>query len=115
MANLSGFSQPYSLTNDNIGRHVVEKTAGVYRLDKSRDGAFRTDYVGRSDNDLLGKLREWVGKYAYFSFQNFSVSKAAFEMECSIYHDLKPADNVTHPVVPTNIDCQCPESNCTSR
>lgn len=101
---------PYALTNSNIDDKVTKKSPGVYELFKSYDGPVR--YVGRSDDDLNARLKQWVGKgYSYFKFEYCSSSKAAFEKECQLYHHhggSEKLDNKIHPQRPAGSNWKCP-------
>jgi hypothetical protein len=106
----TGLRGPFKLDNDTIDKEVTTKSAGAYALgylDEER--AFVPKYVGRSDDDVNKRLKDWVGKYAYFKFEYYGSPKAAFEKECNLYHDWKDQiDNKTHPDRPDGSDWQCP-------
>lgn len=114
MADLSGFSELHTLDNNNIELFVPRNSPGVYLLDRGRAG-WVTHYAGRSDDDVAGRLKKWAaeGKYLYFKFQAFASAKAAYEMECLVYHDVKPVDNVIHPAAPAWTTYTCPQPRCT--
>lgn len=107
-------SEMYSLKESEITSNVKNKQAGVYVLDNSTDSPFKFQYVGRSDDDLPGRLRKWIGKYRYFKFDYSSSAKDAFEMECRLYHENKPPDNTIHPDRPDGTNYKCPVSGCRS-
>ena len=110
MPDVSGFSDLHSITKENIKLHVPSEP-GCYVLDRSTTGGFEVHYTGRADYDLASRLNDYVGKrYLYFKFLSLSNRKAAFEMECKVYHNLKPVDNLIHPDAPdgTNYTCQMP-------
>jgi hypothetical protein len=107
------FSEGKSLTSTNIDTLVTSKSPGVYQLDRVQEGPFHTHYVGRSDDDVAGRLKKWVGgKYLYFKFVYSSSAQAAFELECHLYHDLKPPDNDLHPAKPPGTSYRCPVIGC---
>lgn len=112
MASPDGFSDLYVLNDSNIDAHVLLTSSGVYVLDRSATGGFTTHYVGRSDDDVNGRLKDWVGKYKYFKFQYTSSAKAAFELECNVYHDMSPVDNLAHPARPKGTSYKCPKGYC---
>lgn len=106
----SGLSGPYSLTSAGIASAVTSTSAGAYALGKTADdGVFHIHYVGRSDDDVAGRLQSHVTKwYPQFKFGYFSSPKAAFVKECRLYHDFDPVDNKVHPARPTNANWSCP-------
>lgn len=114
MAN-TGLFGPYQLTQANIDQHVATKGTGVYVLDKTTTGEFKVAYVGRSDDDLPGRLATWMGKgYVYFKYGYFDSKLAAFNRECQIYHDFNPPDNIIHPDAPDGSSCTCPIAGCST-
>lgn len=101
-------SDVYRLTDDNINQVIKRISPGVYVLDKTSDGPFKTSYTGRSDVDVNKRLHDWVGKYRFFRFAYSSSPKDAFEGECNLYHDYSPADNAVHPARPNGSGWKCP-------
>ena len=113
----TGLGKSYSLDTKTIDAVVTKKSAGAYVL-----GHFRTkkkneeevkefipDYVGRSDDDINGRLKKWVGKYPRFKFGYYDSPKAAFKKECDLYHDWKKQlDNKQHPDRPDDTNWKCP-------
>lgn len=101
---------PYLLSYAEIDERVTRTSPGVYELSVSKGGPVR--YVGRSDDDLNGRLKQWVGsKYNYFSFEYCSSPKAAFEKECTLFHyhgGTEKLDNDRHPDRPAGTNWQCP-------
>ena len=107
---------PYSLSKwlylstKNIDVHIPRTAPGVYTLD-IQDGPYKICYVGRSDDDLNGCLKDWVNsKYSYFQFDYATSPMNAFQKECEIYHDHNPRDNTYHPDRPAGTNWKCP--NC---
>jgi len=98
-----------TLTRENVDASVTRISAGVYLLDRTSTptGAFNNDYVGRSDTDLNARLKTWVGRYNWFKFEYCTSPKAAFDLECKLYHDYMPRDNAIHPDRPTNSGWKC--------
>lgn len=111
----TGLGGPYSLTEQGIDYNVTRTSPGVYVLGHTReDDAFIVKYVGRSDDDLNDRLKQWVGKgYHEFKFGYSDSPKAAFEKECTIYHDFGgpkgDLDNKKHPQRPEGSNWQCPK------
>lgn len=111
----TGLSDPYDLTSEKIDEVVTRKSPGTYVLDKRNgSGSFAVNYVGRSDDDVNGRLKDWVNtKYKRFKFGYNSSPKEAFEKECNIWHDFggdeNIMDNEKHPQRPVGSDWQCPK------
>jgi hypothetical protein len=114
MDSLSGFSDLHRLDNEFIDKHVVGGRVGVYILDKYQPGPFTTHFVGRSDNDVADRLKKWVsdGGFLYFKVKYEPSTKSAYELECQIYHDLKPVENIIHPEAPDGTSYPCPGASC---
>ena len=113
----TGFGKSYPLNNETIDSVVTEESAGTYVLGhiKTKKGkekkTFVVEYVGRSDDDINGRLKKWVDKYPMFKFGYYGSPKAAFEKECNIYHDFgekELLDNDRHPDRPKNANWKCP-------
>jgi hypothetical protein len=98
-----------TLKTEEINREVAKTSAGVYALDATIQAVFTFSYVGRSDNDVAGRLKTYVGsKYKFFKFAYCSSDKSAFEAECELYHDHHPPDNINHPARPEGSNWKCP-------
>jgi hypothetical protein len=107
----TGLRGPYTLNNSTIDEKVTETSAGAYALGLvNSDGAFVPKYVGRSDDDINARLKDWIGKnYSHFKFEYYSSAKAAFEKECDLYHDWKKQlDNEQHPDRSNGTNWKCP-------
>jgi hypothetical protein len=105
----SGLSGPFGLTSIGISNNVKIKSPGAYALGKTINGTFHIHYVGRSDDDVAGRIQQHIPKwYPEFKFGYFSTAKAAFEKECHLYHDFSPADNSVHPARPAGTYLACP-------
>ena len=109
---------PYELDNETIDANVTRTSVGNYALErKKEEGSFIVNYVGRSDDDVRGRLKYWVGKEPYyrrFKFSYASSVKAAFEKECKNYHDFggsEKLDNKIHPQRPEGTNWSCPVCN----
>jgi len=107
-------SDLHGLSTFNIDVFVSSTSPGAYVLDRSAGGAFTAHYAGRSDDDVAGRLKQHVsdGIYKYFKFEYATNSKAAFEMECRLYHELNPPDNDIHPAKPKGTNYVCPVLYC---
>lgn len=91
----------------------MPKAPGCYVLDRSTTAGFEVHYTGRADYDLTDRLSDYIGtKYKYFKFLELASRKAAFEMECKVYHNLKPVDNIIHPDAPDGTSYTCPMAGC---
>ena len=110
----TGLGSAYTLDNDTIDRVVTKTSAGAYALGRVSDNTFYISYVGRSDDGINDRLKDWVGKYSNFKFGYYDSPKAAFEKECNLYHDFggkEKLDNDIHPQRPEGSDWQCPRCN----
>ena|SRR5437870_3751094 len=103
----TGLFGPYSLSNTNVDI-CTGASPGVYALGYSKNGLFYVLYVGRSDNNLNSRLKQWVGAYAEFQYGHYDTKKQAFENECHLYHAFSPPDNEIHPAVPDGTSYKCP-------
>jgi len=113
----TGLKGPYQLSNEEIDRVITIKSPGVYVLERNtpqNSDSFTVHYVGRSDDDLKNRLKNWVGVKGYkrFKCDYFASPKAAFERESMIYHDFNGdkggMDNDIHPQRPEDSNWQCP-------
>lgn len=104
----------FSLDTETISRFVGPDLIGVYALGASHGSptTLNISYVGRSDTDLAGRLKQHVGEYADFQFTTCGSTKLAFEMECRLYHSFNPPDNTNHPARPRWTDYRCPVLGC---
>ena len=76
----------------------------------SDKGLFVPKYVGRSDDDVNGRLKDWAGKTKspLFKFSYADSVEEAFEKECNNYHDFNPLGNTSHPARPEGKKWECP-------
>ncbi len=94
---------PYEMSSSEVDRVITKTSPGNYALGYSGDSSFIVKYVGRSDNDVNKRVKEWVGEnssYKQFKFSYAGSPKAAFEKECKNYHDFggkAKLDNKDHP------------------
>ena len=105
----TGLLGPYRLNFDTIDATVTRSSAGVYALGyASPEGKFCINHVGRADSDVKGKLRNCIGSATLFKFGYTPSSKAAFERECELFHDLSPPGNRVHPGRAPGTNWECP-------
>jgi len=105
----NGLRGPFALTDEAIDQEVSPAQPGAYLLEGSTDLInFHVDYVGRSDTDVNNQLHVHVGSYKRFRYEQCSSPQAAFEKECSLYHDFEPHDNPIHPQRPPGMQWKCP-------
>jgi hypothetical protein len=99
---------PFVLTDSVIDHEVRVTAAGAFALDDSDNGIhFRIVFVGRSDMDVNNQLHVYVGTYKRFKFAYCVSARAAFEKQCSLFHDFDPRDNMIHPLRPVGSDWNC--------
>jgi len=105
----TGLLGPYRLNFDTIDAAITRSSAGVYALGyASPEGKFCINHVGRADSDVKGKLRNCIGSATLFKFGYLPTSKAAFERECELFHDLSPPGNRVHPGRAPGSSWACP-------
>jgi hypothetical protein len=105
----SGLMGPYRLTFEGIDCAVTRRSAGVYALGHAAaDGRFHVHHVGRSDEDIKSHLRDRIGSAMQFKYEYAATSRAAFERECELFHDLRPAGNRIHPGRAARTSWECP-------
>jgi len=106
----SGLHGPHSLTAAGVSSDVKGVGPGAYALGNTNDkNLFVISYVGRSDDDLAGRLQQHVLKpYLQFKYGFLPSSAAAFDKECRLYHDFSPPDNRVHPARPQGTNLRCP-------
>jgi hypothetical protein len=89
-------------------RAVLPRTRiGTYVL----FGVEGPSYVGRSDTDLRRRLLEHSSsaRAPYFSYEVHTDPLQAFEVECGLFHALKPQlTNAIHPDRPAYSNRLCP-------
>ncbi len=104
----TGLRGSFPLTRDGIDANVGRTSPGAYALGYVKDDSFYVKYVGRADNDVARRLGDHIEKYERFKYESYESPKAAFEKECRLYHDYKPADNTIHPARPNGSGWRCP-------
>lgn len=105
----TGMSGPYRLAYDDVTGAIRSKSAGTFALGYvDHDGNFLIRYVGRSDDDIRGRLCDLIGSDQYFKFSYYVSSAGAFHKECELFHDFSPAGNRMHPERPAGTSLECP-------
>ncbi len=105
----TGLLGPYRLNFDAIAAAITRDSAGVYALGYvSSEGKFCINHVGRADRDVRGRLLDCIGSATLFKFTYLPTSKAAFERECELFHDLSPPGNRVHPGRAPGTSWECP-------
>ena len=94
---LNKMSETLVFDSDVILNSNLEGIIGSYLLLNENS---EVNYVG-STRDLERRIashwRENAQKYKYFQFIECDTEKSAFLMECKLYHEYKPIDNLEHP------------------
>jgi hypothetical protein len=112
MAIRTGLYGNFSLSNAEIDTRVGA-SLGTYVLGDAVDseGGLTIRYVGRADDDLNKRLKDWVGFYKFFQYGHFSDKTANFEKESHLYHAFGGTDgkldNKIHPAKAYTSD-SCP-------
>ena len=104
---------PYDLTAASVEVNVTKSQTGNYALGKKNDkDLFVVSYVGRSDDDLPGRIKDHLDEHPLFKFSYADSVQAAFEKECTNYHDFSPPGNKAHPARPAGKTWPCPVASC---
>lgn len=103
---------PYDFNEESIENEIRKISAGNYALGRTnKEGIFFVEYVGRSDSDVKGRLKQHIGEnYAKFKYSYASSPKEAFDKECKNYHDFNrnaKLNNKIHPDRPENTNWKC--------
>jgi hypothetical protein len=103
---------PFVLTSKKIDKEITKTSPGAYQLSNLIDSV---KYVGRADNDIYVRLKQWLGKYKYFWYSYATSPKDAFEQECNSYHYYGGTqghlENDKHPQCPEGTTWRCPKCN----
>jgi hypothetical protein len=105
---IPSLSGPHSLSTKIIERTITRKSPGVYLLSAVEDGVVSVRRVGRSNDDVAAHLKECIGLYSQFAFAYASSRENAYEIECVVYHSMKPPENTKHPGKPADAVWRCP-------
>ena len=100
---------PYKISE--INNIITKKSSGAYILSRNGENAH---YVGRSDNDLLSRLKISAERnnYKFFWYEYTESPMKAYYLECEWFHKYLPVDNEIHPAVPPNTNWKCPVKGC---
>jgi len=110
MARSFELSRTFPFTLQAIEDEVRRTAPGAYVLDPPESrvrvaGAF----VGRSDTDVANNLiRHLKTGYKTFAYTYVKSPLEAYNIECEMWHEWKPAPNPLHPSVPAGIKTLCP-------
>lgn len=105
----TGLFGPHELTQAAVDRAVVGTGPGAYALgEQNSSGGINVSYVGRSDEDLNARLKDWIGSYKHFKYGFYPTAEAAFMKECRLYHHFNTAANQIHPARPAGSNAKCP-------
>lgn len=102
-------SGPYDLTYDAVEKLLPRSGGGVFALGYV-DGSdlFRVQRVGRAGSDLRAQLQALIGSGNKFKYKLTATEKEAFELECTLFHKLRPPSNISHPDRPRDSGWRCP-------
>jgi hypothetical protein len=114
MAIQTWLNGPCELSARSINANVMSGMIGTYALGVLAEGnVLAVRYVGRSDDDLAGRLQSWTGnpRYTHFLFGYLFSAEEAFKKECRLFHDFGATailDNAVHPDRPNGSNVACP-------
>jgi hypothetical protein len=112
----TGLSGPHKLAFDAIEAAVMRKSPGVFALGHADpSGRFCVNHIGRSDSDVKARLLDYIGSDLLFKFGYFPTSRAAFERECELFHDISPPRNRIHPDRAKGTTWECPRCRLFAR
>lgn len=72
-------------------------------------------YVGRSDTNVMSRVRKSYRAAKYdrtVEVMPATSARAAYLLECKLFHELHPTDNDVHPAVPRGQHWRCPVKGC---
>jgi hypothetical protein len=85
---------PYPLTLDSLESFVGRSPGAYIILGTNNKGV----YVGRSDDDLRGKMKQHApNPILRFFFEHTRTAMDAYNLECLWYHQYEPQEKVIHP------------------
>jgi hypothetical protein len=104
---------PFELKAATIDRKVPKGIVGNFLLGETSQEScgFSVSSIGRSDTDLNGELKKYVGNFKHFQFSYAFSKYDAFYLECSHHHTFKKAINGNakkHPEPPEGCNWFCP-------
>lgn len=104
-------SDPIALTAQAIGASVSKVSPGVYVLGpRDQRGGVTVSYVGRSDTDLAGRLKQHAGTSGHsHCVCSYATSAAdAYAKECEMYHEWQAyLPGQIHPAAPQGSNARC--------
>lgn len=104
----TGLVGPYALDFETIRSTLGPGVVGTYALGyMSPNNVFYINRVGRSDEDIRSTLLNLIGSDLLFKYRYTPTSRAAFELECELFHQFRPPGNFFHPVRPHGTNLQC--------
>ncbi len=113
---LTGF---FRLDRATVNACVTKASAGAYVLAQhSHRDVFNVLRAGRSDVHVNGRLLSYLSgadyraEYTAFAFAYAGGKKAAYELECQLYHQFNPPFNELHPDTPNGMRLKCPLCGC---
>jgi len=103
---------PHRLTPDNVDRAITAIQPGLFAIGYVKEsGAFVVRYIGRSDTDVRGTIKEQeADATSWFKWTPVSSAKAGFDRECKLYHDFGEdavLENEGHPAPPRGTNWRC--------
>lgn len=104
----TGLDGPYPLTYLEVDRVVPKGMAGLFALGRTREAAFRLNFISGHTANLHDALYHQVGKgHEQFKFLAMTDAREAWTKQCTVYHDFKPPGGHPEPAG-DHPDWQCP-------
>jgi len=105
---------PFELKSTTIDKKVPKGIVGNFLLGETTQekSGFSVLSIGRSDFDLNGELKKYVGNFKHFQFSYAFSKYDAFYLECTHFHNFKHLSRngnaKNHPVPPEGCNWFCP-------
>lgn len=100
---------PYDLTFSSVESVLPRSGGGVFAVGYvDSSSRFRVQRVGRDARDLRTFLKSLIGSSNQFKYKLTTTEREAFEIECQLFHELRPPSNFSHPDRPRGSGWRCP-------
>ena len=111
-----GMEGPFQLADSVIDAVINNTGPAVFllrRIEETPEYAYYRALVGCTGSDLAQTLKQWLDSdYRVFCFEYVESADAAFEQQCTMWHDLDgpdgKLDNGRHPEPNNGQTIRCP-------